>query len=136
MTPLESTRKSYYNMLDRCLNKDHAQYANYGGRGIGVCDEWLHWPTFLSDMGVRPDGLTLERKENDKGYSKTNCVWATNTEQALNRRIRRPINSSKITGVYWREECQLWRVNYKGIWLGAFDNLLDAAATRKSVELK
>lgn len=136
MTPLESTRKTYYHMLDRCTNKDHPDFHNYGGRGITVCHEWFHWPTFLADMGERPGNLTLERKDNNKGYCKDNCEWATRSQQSYNKRIAKPRGASKITGVFWREPSKAWRVNYKGRWFGPFDNLLDAAATRKSLELK
>lgn len=52
-----------------------------------VCEEWQKFDNFLSDMGVRPDGTTLERKDNDYGYFKGNCVWATYSEQNRNRRL-------------------------------------------------
>lgn len=77
-------------MLDRCRNPNNAdKFANYGGRGIKVAEEWLDFANFFSDMGQRPEGLTLERKDNDGDYCKDNCKWATPKEQANNRRPAR-----------------------------------------------
>jgi hypothetical protein len=73
-------------MLQRCTNPNYPQYADYGGRGITVCKRWRVFKNFLDDMGVRPEGLTLDRKNNSKGYSPANCKWATRAEQQRNRR--------------------------------------------------
>jgi len=77
-------------MMQRCYNKNHHKYNNYGGRGITVCDRWHNFPDFLSDMGMRPAGLSLDRKNNDGNYNPENCRWATGSEQANNRRCPKP----------------------------------------------
>lgn len=73
-------------MIDRCQNPKHIKYKLYGGRGIKVCHEWYDFWVFVSDMGTKPEGYTLERKNGDLGYNKDNCKWATYEEQNNNRR--------------------------------------------------
>lgn len=77
----------YCSMLKRCYNMKHAKYHMYGGKGITVCDRWLEsFENFYADMGPRPsERHSLDRKENDKGYSLDNCRWATYEEQNTNR---------------------------------------------------
>lgn len=73
-------------MRGRCSNPNHRQYADYGRRGITVCDRWQTFANFEADMGQRPEGLSLDRRDNSKGYGPDNCRWATRTEQNSNRR--------------------------------------------------
>lgn len=80
------TYRCWSGMLARCRNK---KYKNYGGRGIAVCPRWKKFENFLEDMGFRPDGLTLERINNNAGYSPENCRWATPLEQGQNTRKTR-----------------------------------------------
>ncbi len=83
---------SYRSMLQRCLNERCEHFGNYGGRGITVCDRWQGpqgFENFLSDMGPRQAGTTLDREHNDRGYEPGNCRWATRPQQAQNSRATR-----------------------------------------------
>jgi hypothetical protein len=75
-------------MKRRCNNPNRPDYKNYGGRGIKVCDDWSEsFESFLMDMGNRPKGKTLDRKDNEGPYDKHNCVWSTYKEQGRNTRF-------------------------------------------------
>lgn len=79
--------KTWNNMLSRCSNANHPRYKDWGGRNIKVAKDWLNFKNFYRDMGDKPSPKhTLERRDNDLGYSKYNCYWATTKEQSANRR--------------------------------------------------
>lgn len=79
-------------MKDRCHNQNSKNFEDYGGRGITVCDEWKHDFAAFRDWALAngyAEGLTIDRKDNDKGYSPENCRWATYSQQRKNQRPRR-----------------------------------------------
>ena len=80
-----STYRSWAAMKTRCSNPNCKDYPRYGGRGISYCAAWEDFEAFYADMGEKPDGMTLDRIDYDKGYSPENCRWATDTEQQQNK---------------------------------------------------
>ena len=109
-------------MLQRCLNPKDKSYKNYGGRGITVCERWHTFDNFLEDMGVPGPGLSIDRVDNNLGYSQDNCRWATKEEQSHNTRatkltwgvvfiIRTSVEDSETTtrkyGISRRHLCSL-----------------------------
>lgn len=95
-------------MKNRCLRKSNRQYKDYGGRGIAVCDRWLEsFENFYSDMGDPPsDAHTIERRDNDGGYTPENCMWATRQEQSNNKRSNRLVTygGQTLTITQWARE--------------------------------
>ncbi len=79
------TYTSWIAMKQRCLNPSTPCYPRYGGRGITICEEWINsFPQFLKDMGLRPPKTSIDRKNNDLGYTPENCKWSNRHEQATN----------------------------------------------------
>lgn len=100
-----STYNVWVGMVQRCHNANSKDYDRYGGRGIFVCDEWQTFSNFLADMGERPEGKSLDRIDNDKGYSPQNCRWADAKSQQRNKRNSRLIthDGKTMTLVEWAE---------------------------------
>lgn len=84
-------------MHDRCINPKNEAYHRYGGRGIRVCERWNDYALFFADMGERPEGLTLDRIDNDGNYEPSNCRWATRKEQMRNVSYNRRITVQGVT---------------------------------------
>lgn len=83
------THRIWWGMIRRCTEPSFANWSDYGGRGIRVCERWLTFENFLADMGECQPGMTIERKDTNAGYDPGNCVWATPIEQARNKRNSR-----------------------------------------------
>lgn len=100
------TYQVWDSMVRRCASPTHPAYAAYGGRGITVCAEWVDFKNFLRDMGEQPRDMTLDRRDNDQGYSRDNCRWATWVEQNRNKRGVRIVTADGVskTIVEWSEQ--------------------------------
>ena len=109
-------------MINRCTNVRSEDYPMYGGRGIAVCDRWRNdFAEFLKDMGRRPVGCTLDRRDNDKGYEPGNCRWRTATEQARNTSANVLIDcrGQKKSLAEWAEQSPVkYSTIYKRLQLG------------------
>jgi len=107
-------------MLQRCNNPNHSHYKYYGGRGIKVCDRWLEsFENFYEDMGERPEDLTLDRIDVNKGYYPENCKWSTRSEQNSNKRV---YAKSGVRGLLFKNNRWHTTVKFNGKpkYLGCF----------------
>lgn len=98
--------KSWVQMRHRCSCQTHHAYQHYGGRGITYCERWNDFSNFLHDMGPRPNGTSLERKEVDGPYEPSNCYWATPEQQSNNRRktLLITVGNKSQTAARWGRE--------------------------------
>ncbi len=118
-------------MMHRCYNQNNKRYFDWGGRGITVCDRWHSVANFIEDMYPSYiNGLTLDRKDNDKGYSKDNCRWVEDVVQKRNTRVLNKANASgyrcvsKTKSNKYRTQI---KVNRKKIHIGTFETAIEAA---------
>ena len=117
-------------MLRRCYSANQKGFQNYGGRGIAVCDEWRNsFDAFLSDMGERPDGASLDRIDTNGNYEPSNCRWATPKEQAHNRRSNIYITHNGVTMIAndWAKHLGMARTTF-------FRRLQDGWSTTEAIE--
>lgn len=127
-----SEYRCWGSMIQRCTNPNKKDFKYYGGRGITVCDQWVKsFENFYKDMGPRPSlKHTIDRIDNDLGYFKDNCRWATKTEQ-LNNRGMLSTNTSGVEGVNWSKSHKKWhvrlRIDGKRKTVGYFDSFEGAA---------
>lgn len=107
---------SWNSMFVRCYNPEAKGYENYGGRGICVCERWSQFLLFVEDMGERPFGTSLDRVNNELGYSKGNCRWSTRKQQSNNRRDNTVLdhNGLSLTISGWCEKTGLSRDALQG----------------------
>lgn len=101
-------------MIQRCKGTKHTT-ERYKARGITVCPEWLSFERFYADMGEPPEGYSIEREDNSKGYEPGNCVWADNRTQGRNRESCKYVTyrGEKKLLIVWCEELNL---NYQTVW--------------------
>lgn len=96
--PLHWMYTRWLGLWDRCVNPKNVNYHRYGGRGIGVCEQWKDFEVFMEDMGVPEHrGLSLDRVDNDGNYEPGNCRWATAKEQRANQTPRPSRKKPRLT---------------------------------------
>jgi hypothetical protein len=99
----------YRSMMQRCYDQNSTAYNRYGARGINVCEKWQTFEGFYEDMGDKPEGMSLERKDNDGDYCPENVVWAGWKAQANNRRSNRILEhrGKSQTLTQWADEINM-----------------------------
>ena len=127
---------TWHNMISRCTNLKHKSYKDYGARGITVCDEWLDIVVFVAwaeSTHPNMEGYTLDRIDNDKGYSPENCTWSDKTTQCINQRVRKD-NKSGVVGVSYHSRDGVWTAyisaNNTRKYIGTFLTIEEAVQAR------
>lgn len=108
--------RAWSHMLTRCRNPNTNQFKYYGARGISVCERWLSFEAFVEDMGRKPSPrYSIDRVNNELGYFRENCRWATPVEQARNRSVSRTLtyNGETFSLFEWAKRIG---VPYKRLW--------------------
>lgn len=130
----------YKAMFARCYNKNNPTYADYGARGITVCERWNKISNFFEDMeGTHQEHLSLDREDVDGDYSPDNCFWRDHSWQMYNQRQNKT-NTSGKTGVSFNNQKCKWdayiQKDGKKINLGGYDSFEQAVNVREEAELK
>ena len=135
---LESNRfySTWNNMSKRCNNPNSKDFINYGGRGITVCADWLDIRNFVAwceETYPNIEGLSLDRIDNDKGYSPENCTWSSRTMQNINQRMK-ITNTSGYNGIIWNKKNSNWvaviGIATKKVYIGSFKIKEEAVQAR------
>lgn len=108
----ERTHRSWSAMKERCQDVRHSHYNKYGGRGIVICQRWESYENFVEDMGIRPDGMSLDRIDVNGNYEPGNCRWATAKEQNRNKTngVVLTHNNKSQSVTEWAEELGISRM--------------------------
>lgn len=135
-----SLHRVWKDMKKRCYNPNVQHYNHYGGRGIKVCEEWksdfMSFKTWCIENGYR-EGLSIDRINNDEGYSPENCRWTNRVVQGRNRRVSQS-SVSGVSGVI-RNPYEKWEVSIvddagKKVYLGSLSDLREAVDVRRQAE--
>ncbi len=125
--PLYNT---WIGMRQRCNDKNHSHYKYYGGKGITVCKRWNSFQNFIADMGDKPENHTLDRVDGDGNYDPSNCVWATHSRQAMNRKVR-CTNKTGTSNIHQNKDGRYVSRRFHAgtgerVYVGTFDTLEEA----------
>lgn len=130
------TYATWRGMKLRCLNPNHSAFKDYGARGISICDRWMDFNNFLQDMGEKPDGLELDRKDTNGNYCRENCEWVTHSKNCRNMRSNfvLEMDGHRLCLAEWAERYGIeWHTVYQRIKRGwSVANALTKPAAKNS----
>ncbi len=126
------TYSTWRAMINRCSLPSVYAYRWYGARGIRVCERWLSFANFLSDMGERPEGCTLDRQSNDGNYELSNCKWSTRRDQSRHRgNVKLTVElAAEVRGRCERGESRRAVAELMGVTKAAIEKVVDGTNWR------